>query len=149
MFLHNTALGKWLSKTFETNSINPIDFKISHTIQPTVNVEPDVIYRQATSNGTMFVTPTDKEFYLTSVSAMCYNDSTPTNGSAVITFVTEDEQTRQFTISTGQWTASDDSISHSVQFPKRGLLLKKGSNITASVTLGTCQIVGYYASDRA
>lgn len=150
-WLHSTAIKKWASHLFETNSARPIDFKLSEVIQPIVEIQPYIdVMRTSVTTGTnvVYTTPTDKEFYLTNVAMSGYSEAGVAQGEATIEFTTEDGQSRSMNISTDN-TASAGSLALSVQFPMRGVLLKKGSTITFTIDKAFIMFAGYTASDRA
>jgi len=146
-WLHNTAVGKWASKIFETNALRPVDFKVKQDIQPTVSVEPSLLSFSSTSTGTIYTAPLDKEFYLTNISLTCAGDGAGVGGVASIVFT--GEELVQQTIECKSEDLGNGANSLSIAYPKRGILIKKGTAITVGITsLGCVNIAGYLSSDR-
>jgi hypothetical protein len=148
---HNTYIKKLFSNNFETNALEPVNIELSKVVVPTVNLLPynDVV-RTIAATGTIYTTPTDKDFFLTGFCLSMYGDTEePFQGSAQISFITEDEITQTFWIKSIENGNGAYSISHT--FPLRGVRLKKGSDIsfTAPGSLSNCLINGYVASDRS
>lgn len=159
-FLHNTGIKKNASELFETDitdntqidSINPV-------IQPTVEIEPTLIFEGTDASGattTIMTTPPDKNFFLTNIQLSGTNTTTLADTVCSVDFVVLNGQTKRFVVRVpaapdGVVTTGGTGASLAQYFPKRGILLQKGSNIilTKSCDNAWASIAGYIGSDRS
>lgn len=150
--LHNTAIKKDASTIFETNSLQPINFELETDIQPVVAVEPTLISRSLNVAGTLFTTPSDRDFFLTSIAVSAEIDPASGSGSSYIEYTNADGISALFGCLVASGVVDGGSTnSNSIVFPKRGILLTKGSAITATSSASGAffHITGYYGSDRS
>jgi hypothetical protein len=149
--IHNTFLNRVFNELIETNALNPAYLSIGNQGIATIQLQPyiDVVRtsQEIGGNGTMYTTPTDKDFYLTNFHLTCYGDGVSTQGTATLQFVTRDNHTIVQQLATS--ATGMDSNATSVIFPMRGVLLAKGSTITSSVVNGVILIAGYVGSGRS
>jgi len=153
MELHNTAIKKNCAEILETRNEKEQISKISTFLQPSIMIEPSLTIFKSTSNyetSQLYVCPSDYQFFLTNVILNVAMTGAAGNINSDINFVLMDGTTETVTC----WTAtseSDMANSISIQFPKRGLPLKRGSVIGCSLTNHEpvyAAICGYLASDR-
>jgi len=102
------------------------------------------IVRDSAVSATLFTTPADRDFYLTSVQM---TSATASDGSTAdtVTFVTPDGATRTITCATADGTLTDSTTNGvAITFAMKGILLKKSSTIVYTKTSGgAAMIVGY------
>lgn len=158
MDLHNTAIKRYASELFETNTEDRQIDTISEFIQPTLEVQPTInIVRTQTNDGTMYTTPADKSFFLTNISISAGNNPGTTTGSATISVTTREGTALVFavrvpTAGDGVTTIVGTSESTDMAFPMRGIELAKSSTISAGLTgpdNGQFMFAGYLGSDRS
>jgi len=149
--MKSTTLNRWANEVLENNNFSR-SITVKDDVQPVTQVMPYInVIRSAGSTTTLYVTPTDNDFYLTNISMSVWGDTTgPTQGNAVITIVTnDDQQNRTFQIGTELSGGTGGQSSINIPFAMRGCLLKKGSNISVSITQGYIMIQGYTGSNRS
>jgi len=105
--------------------------EINDKVQLSLNVNPNVnrkmdVYRDRNSAGTVYTTPTDKDFYLVFGAFSSIGGGAPAEDT--MTFVDEGGTTRTIGCVSG---STDNSIN--LIFPQKGILLKRNTNITATV----------------
>jgi hypothetical protein len=146
----STAILKNASEILETNAIRNNNIHINDTVQPNIPIEPSIdIVETRNDNGVIYVTPATKDFYLTNIALSCWNDaSEPTAGLVTLGFYDRNGLQKIFTVK-GDIGGSPGQSTIAINFPKRGVLLAKNTNITISCSLGTALIAGYLWSDRS
>lgn len=155
-FFRQTYIKRLFNQIFGISSLEVQDVPIIGAIQPTVEVEPEIdVYRQINVDGTgqtLYTTPADKDFYLTSISVQA-NGMTglpAQQGVNRVTFYPDVDNglQRSFEVSIEGTT----NVANTMVFPKRGLKLKRGTAVevitTSSGADGRCAIAGYIAGDR-
>lgn len=159
MITHNTALLKNASEVLETNAFDKLSL-IDDKIQPIVKIEPYIDVVESvnavvqTSDMTVYTCPTDKDFYLTNVS-LSVGANIAVFGGAYLDFTLANNRESEISVlaiatDTGLGYSIPTTNSINMTFPKRGVLLKKGSVIKVSFDAGgTANIAGYTSSDRS
>lgn len=150
--VHSTFLKKTFSDVVETNSLEPINLEVTNTIIPVLQMDPNQnIVRSGDTTGTLFTTPSQYDFWLTTIFLSCWNDTTgPTAGLAALTFTPRGGSAVTYKVQTDA-AGNNGPNAVSLAFPMRGILLEKNSAITISGIAGLCDIVitGYTGSDRS
>jgi hypothetical protein len=150
MFVHNTAIKKNASEILETNALSKPIALISDMLVPVVPIQPKIdIYKSKFDQGTgvttiLYVTPTNQDFYLTGMS-MSVNTSGGA-GNVSIEVKPKDTPLQLFQIDTA---ITEGGQAIHIPFPFRGLLLERGSNVTAFTLQASAAIQGYLGSDRS
>lgn len=138
--LHSTYLKKIFSENVETNALRPVNLISSEVVQPTIELQPDVIVFTAT-----FTTDANRDFFVTDISQNAAADA-GVGGAATIVLTAADNTIKNFKCQSDT-TGSQNRYTH---FSKKGLKLKRNTSQQIGTTNGgddAC-IVGYYGSDR-
>lgn len=147
MEFHSTWIKKLYSRLFETNGLSQVPTNTSRTIVPIIELEPEEVAFSGNANSSsVFVCPTDKDFYLTSADVNSY--TIVGEGPAWLEFTKEDGTT--FIVSANA-TPDIGGYAH-LSTSKAGIRLKKGSAVSFTLTSdvdGIWNFVGYYGSDRS
>lgn len=151
MEIHSTALKKSASDILETNAYDKGADQVEEKQRMVILNEPYLdIYRSVVTASTIFTTPSNNDFFLTSAGI---THGSSTTSLATITFVTWDGQTRTLDCQTSTAGTLTDGVNNSIvaQFGKRGLKLAKNSAISFAFSgiSGSAFIVGYTGSDRS
>lgn len=154
---HSTAVQKFASDILESNSLQPQIFGIADNMQPTIAVEPYIdVVQVLNSAGTIYTTPSDKEFFLTNIYLSGITTPSSTAGEVEITFTPSNGNARTIRMGVpnpGVGTTVDiGGEAHlSILFPLRGVKLQKNTTITLAFTVDSASsmIAGYLGSDRS
>jgi len=144
--LHSTHLKKIYSNNLETNAVMPVNLIASEVLQPTIEMQPTVMVKTIDNmiTGTFFTTPTDKNCYVTKIMLTGVDLSSPNEASVTLpTYENGDQKINH--------VASGAPCSAQIDFGNKGILLRKGANITTTNGLTICclTMVYYLGSDRA
>lgn len=74
-------------------------------------------YASTASTGTIYTTPTDKDFYLTSVTLYSMKDAASTTTASSVTFYVDGYQTRIISLPFFNGTAGDKGLSLNLSYP--------------------------------
>lgn len=117
------------------------------SIQPVIEVDkPEIIYRDLATSGNIYVTPSNKDFFLTTVAMSALPATGEGKSSNTIVVTDSTGATRTFYCSYVADTALAASSPNVVfNLPSVGLKLQRGSNIVLGVQsdAGTGAIIGY------
>lgn len=133
-------------------AVERTQFDLMNTIQPIINMSPDEnidVVASVNSAGNIFVVPTDKDFFLTSIqlSAVLSANSGSAIDTITVTLVSgEVVLISQLSLSTD--TATDDSGTIFSAYP-RPIQLKRGSNVVyAAASTGRRAIITGFLADN-
>ena len=136
------------------SSVEKLPTEVIPTIQPVLIANPERIvdinkssFRTATSIETLYTTPTDRDFYLTTAYLSNQSDATADNVTVVLNITLDDGSTDEI-ILLGKLTttAFNKAISRSFDVPikiKRGTTITFGTGFTAGTSITTAGITGY------
>lgn len=152
MWIHSNSIKKLISSILGTNANTAQIDKAADILQPIIDITPDMNIIKGSlidgAGGTLYTTPTDKNFY------WCGFHATVKNGAALgptadtITFTLPDGSNRNI------FLQADDTVYNTcvLTFGKRGILLKKGTVISYTQQTtedASATIWGYTGDDRA
>lgn len=148
MEIHNTALKKQANDLVGNNIQDaPID-QIDPTMKMVVVNEPYIsVIRTLAATGTIYTTPSDKEFYLVGAAISANGDLTG-DTKAIVAFPADQSGSVSVLSATHQIS---NSVNISTTYGMRGIKLAKSSPITANSAdsgLQTYTIWGYLGDDR-
>lgn len=150
VFFRQSWLKRLWSEQLATNNSQVPDIQVPSIVQPTISIEPELnILRSATSATTLYTTPSDKDFYLTSISL---SGSSNASATVTLTVTTFDNASRTINLQVSNGGVLNDSVNNSLNmiFPMRGLKLARNSTVALSFNSSTASanIAGYTAGDR-
>jgi hypothetical protein len=141
-YIDNTDTKKEMNDAMRGNSVsNLAPTRIADTVQPVININPkdyrrlNIVKRQTAINatsGTIYTTPADKDFYVTSASLTMIKDVTSTSVSSTISCTIDGISTQLLFIPELSLTVQTLSVSES--FPNA---IKLDRNTTITVTNST------------
>lgn len=140
---NNPSISERARRIFNTQLNQEISNEVLDYITPVVNITPKCdIVRSNVQTATLYVTPTDKDFYLTSAyceAGFSGNGQSTTFISLVINGVTQ--KIVQLKVTNLATTTANDSVSVNPIFPVK---VDRGTNIELNVSnWGAGGIIGY------
>jgi len=138
----NTSIGQWLDRLFRFKTGNRLGNEVGEVLVPVVIVEPtENIVRQASANnttaGTIFTTPTTRDFYITSATISFIKDATNTSLTTSITVVIDGATQNLLILPQFATTAGQGSVSCSYL---KGIKIDRGTTININNSVGDANI---------
>jgi len=85
---YNVSISEWANRLFNTKAGDTLSADVHEVITPVISLKPVAnIVKSATTATTIYTTPTDKDFYLTSLYLSVAKDAAQTGTSASITAI--------------------------------------------------------------
>ena len=144
-YIDNSETAKELAEAIRGNANTNLPPKIlNNSIQPVININPKdyrrcITRHTATAGGTIYTTPSDRDFFLVGASVSAGSQESTAAGSVSVQYTDEDGATQIFikadtpaTIATVELINTNNI---SLTYPVK---VKRGTNITMPVT--SCQI---------
>lgn len=145
---YNPSIVQDTQKIFNLKAGDMLGSDLGSMIVPIVNVQRTInIVRNSnntTSPTTIYTTPTDKEFYLTTVHLSSNQNVTSDNVISWIQVTDDETGVLRRVVQLTRETLTVQSSDVFCQFPLRGIRLKKGSTIDLyhAGTAGTTRVAG-------
>lgn len=140
--IYNSELTKGLAKNAGIQqSAEAVPTKLSDTVIPTCETNPEMlrrinIIRGATSATTVYTTPTNQDFYLTSIYMVASNSTASQTSTATLTATPENEPNTTLAQLSFRTTALIDANQQNCfeDFSGSPIKIARGTNIATSIT---------------
>ena len=140
---YNTSISKRATDMLNVRDGQFFDNNLGNKIVPVLEINRPVVNVLASNvviNGTsatIYTTPTDKDFYLTSAQLSVIKDATSTSTACTISATVGGVTTQILTIKCLTLTAQENSISNSFYYP---IKIDRGTNIVVTSTTNVANV---------
>lgn len=146
---YNPSITKRQADIFNTKHANHMSSKVNDNITPTIEIAPTlhIVKNLSGDSGTLYTTPSDKDFYLTNLTVIAMGNNIgagPGIAFSDIIFTLDSGEQAVFTATAPFDATGLGALGVTHQFGHRGIKLKRGTVVTASMdNNGSFTIVGY------